>query len=632
MNRRHSTGGSGEHRHFGAPHGEGGSGEPEPRPRTGGEPEPGTGGSEGAGDPGRRRTDGGGDGGGDGGAGSTGEGGASGEGAHGRGDGSGEGEGGTGTDGEGGANGEGGGVNIDVGGITFGGDDGQSDGEGTAGDEGLQPIDGAPDDGGAGWDGGGSYAPGPVGSGGLYPLPAQGGGAGGQTSGDPADFEATESRLEQAARDFETATDRLANLGERLSSCLSNDSLTSSAAEPGQEICDKIHEISGKLAAALATTGHRLGDQGRALRQADQSARDRFNGLDDRAPDVPPPTPAAGGGGQGSPAGGGAGGGSAPPAPTPPHPGGGGGGGGAPAATGIDSTNPLVTPPPASPAVDGAAGDGGAPAATVPAQATGPLPTSPGIAAGVTGSADGTVRMSGAPAAGTGSAPEQPQPVAGVGAAPTAPERIARPLTAGSGLEVGLRAEAHTLGLSAADTDRVVATLEASPQGERAAETIASGRFEQRPGFSATVSMLAHPGTAPAALHHLDLAAQMSEHGIDDVSFEGGKDGLRADTGLVARGEDGQSYSYRFKDPGDPSQLVRTAQKELWQTVNSGTDHQVLWLRTSGSLDDLQADGTVRQLTELYSRQRAQFVVETDSGRLGIPAGGRFFPWNEEIR
>ncbi|WP_217698497.1 hypothetical protein, partial [Streptacidiphilus griseoplanus] len=236
---------------------------------------------------------------------------------------------------------------------------------------------------------------------------------------------------------------------------------------------------------------------------------------------------------------------------------------------------------------------------------------------------------------GTADGPQGPQPVTAAG--PAAPDRPAtRPLVTGSGLETGLRAEARTLGLSPGDTDRVVATLEAAPQGEKAAETIASGRFDQRPGYGATVSMLAHPGTAPAALHHLDLAARMSDHGVDDLSFGGGAgadgSGTRADTGLVAHGQDGQSYSYRYRELGDPAQLVRTAQKELLQTVDGGTDHQVLWLRTSGSVEGLQADGTVRQLTELYSRQRAQFVVETDTGRLGIPAGGRFFPWSEEIR
>ncbi|WP_377271168.1 hypothetical protein [Peterkaempfera sp. SMS 1(5)a] len=547
--------------------------------------------------------------------------------------------------GEGGEGQPGHGITIDIGGISIGGG-GDGEGEEDDGEKRIEWIDGTPDDGGSGWNGAGTpYAPGQVGSEGVPPaIPAQRGAdavAGGQTSGDPADFEATESRLDDAARDFENAADRLAGLGGRLSACLANDSLTSSAAEPGQQISDEIHDISGRLASGLATTGRRLGDQGRALRQADQSASDRFNGLDDRAPsDVRPPSPVPGSSGSPSAgtAPGGRAGGSAPQPPAAPQ--GGGGTGTPPDPTTLDSTNPLITPAPDAPQT----GSGtGTPPDPTTLDSTNPLIT-PAPDAPQTGSGTGT-RLSGSSmvhadlgaAVGSAGAPAATAVDAGASGAAAAAGRPSRPLLPGSGLEAGLRAEARTLGLSSADTDRVVAALEAAPQGEMAAETIASGRYDQRPGFTATVSMLAHPGTAPAALHHLDLAARMSDHGVDDLSFGGGATagadgrGVPAGTGLVARGQDGESYSYRYRELGDPAQLVRTAQKELLQTVDGGTDHQVLWLRTSGSADDLRSDGTVRQLTELYSRQRAQFVVETDTGRVGIPAGGRFFPWSEEI-
>ncbi|MFJ6216434.1 WXG100 family type VII secretion target [Streptomyces sp. NPDC092296] len=524
-----------------------------------------------------------------------------------------------------------GGLNIDVGGITIGGggDDGDGgDGSGSGGGQG-----GPSDDGGSGWDGGGTPS-GQVGGEGRYPLPTDGGnvclpgqgsgGAGDQTSGDPADFEAAESRLEQAAQDFETAGDRLADLGRRLADCLGNDSLTSSAAGPAQEIADKIHEISGKLASGLATTGHRLGDQGRALRQADQSSGDRMDGLGKGSHEVTPPATGGGSGGSGGPSGGGggaAGGGPTPSTPSSPDLGGAGGGGGGGSSTGIDSVGPPVAQAPAPPVLGGAGGGGAGAPADLGYQPDVLIPTPV------------TTEPAAVPDPGTGAdtgAGSETGGDAGTGGDAAEP---ARPLVAGSGLEIGLRAEAHALGLSGADTDQVVTVLESHPHGEQAAETIASGRYDDKPGFKDTVSMLANADTAPAAMHQLDLAAKMSDHGVDDLSFAPteGRDGTRSDTALVARGGDGQSYAYRFKDLDDPSQLVRTAQKELLQTTGSGADHQVLWLHTSGSLDDLRADGTLRQLTELYSRQRAQFVVETDTGRVGVPAGGRFFPWNEDI-
>ncbi|MFC7303500.1 hypothetical protein ACFQVC_04625 [Streptomyces monticola] len=211
----------------------------------------------------------------------------------------------------------------------------------------------------------------------------------------------------------------------------------------------------------------------------------------------------------------------------------------------------------------------------------------------------------------------------------------AQPFERGGQTEQQIRDHLRGSGVKPADLERVLDNLTNNPAGREIAETIASGRHNNSYGYHQVVSSLSHPDKMMGGIEQLRLANRMYDAGLRDIAFEakagyelkpGVVTGEKTDLDVVARGSDGTTYGYQFKDVQNPKKLVNKIFSNMRQLTDSHADVQTFVVDTRGTLDDLAASGIPRRLTEVYGNRNVQFVIRVEDGTLMIPPGGKFMP------
>ncbi|WP_073964679.1 hypothetical protein [Streptomyces sp. CB02460] len=186
--------------------------------------------------------------------------------------------------------------------------------------------------------------------------------------------------------------------------------------------------------------------------------------------------------------------------------------------------------------------------------------------------------------------------------------------------------------------ERVLERLASEPDGQRVADIIASGRFNQADEYGQVVSALgankAHM-FQPSA-DQLIFADKLVESGVPAhaIDFEQ-KVPVGADVDIRIRDESGDVYAYQMKhlnDPQDPVSEI-TRGKYLLQLAIADADHSVMLVDGGrGTVRDWMTNGSYDELLAIHSGARGRkgtgitFVIRLEDGNLVIPPGSRTDP------
>ncbi|MFD7814124.1 hypothetical protein ACFV6E_14390 [Streptomyces sp. NPDC059785] len=186
--------------------------------------------------------------------------------------------------------------------------------------------------------------------------------------------------------------------------------------------------------------------------------------------------------------------------------------------------------------------------------------------------------------------------------------------------------------------DRVLARLATESDGQRIAEIIGSGRFNQSDGYGQVVSSLSAKRTQmfrPGA-DQLMFADDLVKSGVPGhtIDFEQ-KYPPGADMDIRIADESGDVYAYQMKrlnDPQDPVSEI-TRGKYLLQLAKSEADHHVMLVDGGrGTLADWMANGSYDALMDIHGGARGPkgegitFVIRLEDGNLVVPPGSKLDP------
>ncbi|MEV8015297.1 hypothetical protein AB0O76_02835 [Streptomyces sp. NPDC086554] len=186
--------------------------------------------------------------------------------------------------------------------------------------------------------------------------------------------------------------------------------------------------------------------------------------------------------------------------------------------------------------------------------------------------------------------------------------------------------------------DRVLARLASEPNGQRVADVIASGRFNQSDEFGQVVSSL---GARKEAMYQpgadqILFADDLVKSGVpaEAIAFEH-KIPVGADADIRIIGESGEVYSYQMKhlnDPVDPVSEISRG-KYLLQLAKSEADHHIMLVDGGrGTRADWMSNGSYDALMDIHHGGRGPkgegitFVVRLEDGTLVIPPGSKTDP------
>ncbi|MFB7699225.1 hypothetical protein ACFYXP_34785, partial [Streptomyces sp. NPDC002466] len=185
------------------------------------------------------------------------------------------------------------------------------------------------------------------------------------------------------------------------------------------------------------------------------------------------------------------------------------------------------------------------------------------------------------------------------------------------------------------DLETALANLAKHPVGQRTADLIASGRFNDLTNYNQVVSSLAQKSETSGGIEQLLLADRLQKNGVTDISFEIKRDieikpgvftGRHTDMDVMARDVDGKIYGYQFKEIKDPSTTIDKIWKHSKQLNESGADVKIFVVDTKGSMADMVASGIQKDLARFYDRKGLLVVIRVEDGTLMYPPGSRFVP------
>ncbi|APY88584.1 hypothetical protein DCW30_31675 [Streptomyces alfalfae] len=186
--------------------------------------------------------------------------------------------------------------------------------------------------------------------------------------------------------------------------------------------------------------------------------------------------------------------------------------------------------------------------------------------------------------------------------------------------------------------ERVLARLASEPNGQRVADVIASGRFNQSDEFGQVVSSL---GARKEAMYQpgadqILFADDLVRSGVpaEAIAFEH-KVPVGADADIRIIGESGEVYSYQMKhlnDPVDPVSEISRG-KYLLQLAKSEADHHIMLVDGGrGARAEWISNGSYDELMDIHRGGRGPkgegitFVVRLEDGTLVIPPGSKTDP------
>ncbi|WP_405615803.1 hypothetical protein [Streptomyces sp. NBC_00076] len=186
--------------------------------------------------------------------------------------------------------------------------------------------------------------------------------------------------------------------------------------------------------------------------------------------------------------------------------------------------------------------------------------------------------------------------------------------------------------------ERVLDRLASEPDGQRVAEIISSGHFNQGDEYGQVVSALGAKREQmfqPAA-DQLIFADDLVRSGVPahTIDFEQ-KFPVGADMDIRIKDESGDVYAYQMKhlnDPQDPVSEI-TRGKYLLQLANAEADHSVLLVDGGrGTIAQWMSNGSYDELMAINGGARGRkgmgitFVVRLEDGNLVIPPGSKTDP------
>ncbi|MFF9129951.1 MULTISPECIES: hypothetical protein [unclassified Streptomyces] len=186
--------------------------------------------------------------------------------------------------------------------------------------------------------------------------------------------------------------------------------------------------------------------------------------------------------------------------------------------------------------------------------------------------------------------------------------------------------------------ERVLDRLASEPDGQRVADIIASGQFNQSDEYGQVISAMGAKREQmfqPAA-DQLMFADDLVRSGVPAhaIDFEQ-KFPVGADMDIRIRDESGEVYAYQMKhlnDPQDPVSEI-TRGKYLLQLASAEADHSVLLVDGGrGTIAEWMANGSYDELMAINGGARGRkgmgitFVVRLEDGNLVIPPGSKTDP------
>ncbi|WP_141720982.1 hypothetical protein [Streptomyces sp. Ncost-T10-10d] len=186
--------------------------------------------------------------------------------------------------------------------------------------------------------------------------------------------------------------------------------------------------------------------------------------------------------------------------------------------------------------------------------------------------------------------------------------------------------------------DRVFDRLASEPDGQRVADVIASGQFNQSDKFGQVISSLGAKREQmfqPSA-DQLIFADDLVRSGVPahSIDFEQ-KVPVGADMDIRIKDESGAVYAYQMKhlnDPMDPVSEI-TRGHNLLQLARAEADHHVLLVDGGrGTLADWISNGSYDALMDIHRGGRGPkgeglaFVIRLEDGNLVIPPGSKLDP------
>ncbi|MFC0597322.1 hypothetical protein [Streptomyces palmae] len=186
--------------------------------------------------------------------------------------------------------------------------------------------------------------------------------------------------------------------------------------------------------------------------------------------------------------------------------------------------------------------------------------------------------------------------------------------------------------------ERVMDRLASEPDGQRVAEIIASGRFNQSDQYGQVVSSLGANKTQmfqPSA-DQLIFADDLVRSGVPAhaIDFEQ-KIPVGADMDIRIRDDSGEVYAYQMKhldDPQDPIAEI-TRGKYLLQLARAEANHHVLLVDGGrGTVGDWVSNGSYDALMNINrgasgpKGEGITFVVRLADGNLVVPPGSKLDP------
>ncbi|WP_223774332.1 hypothetical protein [Streptomyces sp. 135] len=264
--------------------------------------------------------------------------------------------------------------------------------------------------------------------------------------------------------------------------------------------------------------------------------------------------------------------------------------------------------------------------------------TDPGSADGSHGSGSGNGTDAAPGSGGSAGADEGPAQAPDE----TSPENEAQPIVRGGDTEQRVRDAVKGIpGKKRPKPDvleRVLARLASEPNGQRVADVIASGRFNQSDEFGQVVSSL---GARKEAMYQpgadqILFADELVRSGVpaDAIAFEH-KVPVGADADIRIIGESGEVYSYQMKhlnDPVDPVSEISRG-KYLLQLAKSEADHHIMLVDGGrGTRAEWISNGSYDELMDIHRGGRGPkgegitFVVRLEDGTLVIPPGSKTDP------
>lgn len=186
--------------------------------------------------------------------------------------------------------------------------------------------------------------------------------------------------------------------------------------------------------------------------------------------------------------------------------------------------------------------------------------------------------------------------------------------------------------------DRVLDRLATEPDGQRVAEIIGSGKFNQSDEYGQVVSSLGANRAQmfqPSA-DQLIFADDLAKSGVPPhtIDFEQ-KYPPGADMDIRIADDSGDVYAYQMKHLNDPQNPVgeMTRGKYLLQLAKAEADHHVLLVDGGrGTRADWMANGSYDALMDIHRGGRGPkgegitFVVRLEDGNLVIPPGSKLDP------